>query len=168
MSYSDFIVDDLKTKFELNFIEDQHLFTNVGTYDVPTHLTDRLEHYIPIAVAVNTEKARSEAIVSHILLELKIQLKTIGYFSGIDFTVDKNAGLSGRCDFILSKSSSQYALDAPVVVMVEAKNDNIINSIGQCGAEMVGAQLFNTKKIIQLKLFMDALQLELFGNSSNL
>jgi hypothetical protein len=41
--------------------------------------------------------------------------------------VDKELGLAGRGDHILSKSGDQYSLTAPVVVMVEAKNDNIKN-----------------------------------------
>ncbi len=146
MSYSEFTIDDLKNRFQLEFIEDQKLFSKIVDYDVPDELTVILEKFIPLALAIDTEKARSEFIVAPIMAELKITLKEISLFSGIEFNIDKNLGLSGRCDFIISKSKEQYSLNAPILVMVEAKNDNIKSGIPQCGAEMVAAQRFNHEK----------------------
>jgi len=37
-------------------------------------------------------------------------------------------------------------LNAPVVTIVEAKNENIIGGLGQCIAEMVAANIFNVKE----------------------
>jgi hypothetical protein len=37
-------------------------------------------------------------------------------------------------------------ITAPVVTLVEAKNDNIKSGIPQCIAEMVAAQIFNERK----------------------
>ncbi|MBF0103674.1 MAG: hypothetical protein HQK77_22470, partial [Desulfobacterales bacterium] len=70
----------------------------------------------------------------------------ISLFSGTDFNVDPNKGLNGRCDFIISKSEEQLVLNAPVIVIVEAKNDNIMNGIPQCIAEMIAAIKYNTLK----------------------
>lgn len=151
MSYSDFTIDELKDKFQLNFIEDCPLFTDVGNIEVPAELARILNEFIPLALAIDTEKARSELIVAPILAKLKVTLKQISLFSGIEFNVDKAQGLSGYCDFIISKSKEQYSLDAPVLMLVEAKNDNIKNGIAQCGAEMVAAQLFNAKRHNNLK-----------------
>ena len=36
-------------------------------------------------------------------------------------------------------------ITAPVVVIVEAKNEDVIGGLGQCMAEMVAAQIFNQK-----------------------
>jgi hypothetical protein len=146
MSYSDFTIDNLKEKLHLELIEDQALFSKIPEYTVPNELTVMLGKFMPLALAIDTEKARSELIIAPILAELKLTLKEISLFSGIEFNVDKNIGLSGRCDFIISKSKEQYSLNAPVLVMVEAKNDNIKSGIPQCGAEMVAAQRFNAKK----------------------
>jgi len=123
MSYSVFILDDLKDKFQLNFIEDKQLFPEIPDYEVPMELTTILREFIPLALAIDTEKARSELIVAPLLAKLKLSLKEISLFSGIEFNVDAEAGLSDRCDFITSKSREQYRLDAPILVMVEAKND---------------------------------------------
>lgn len=51
--------------------------------------------------------------------------------------------LQGYSDFWLSFSPEQYFITAPVITIVEAKNENIIRGLGQCVANMVGAQLFN-------------------------
>jgi hypothetical protein len=106
-----------------------------------------MDKYLPLAHAIGTEKARSEFIIAPILAELtEITHHSISLFSGIDFTVDRQHGLSGRCDFLISASPIQYSLTAPVLALVEAKNDNINSGLGQCMAEMVAAQIFNQKE----------------------
>ncbi|MGH9802328.1 MAG: hypothetical protein ACRD82_18340, partial [Blastocatellia bacterium] len=67
----------------------------------------------------------------------------ISLFSGLEFNVDESLGLRGRCDYILSESPEQLVLTAPVCVLVEAKNENIIAGIPQCLAEMIAALKFN-------------------------
>jgi hypothetical protein len=34
-------------------------------------------------------------------------------FSGEDFNVDESQGLNGRCDFLISRSTEQLAIEAP-------------------------------------------------------
>jgi hypothetical protein len=38
-----------------------------------------------------------------------------------------------------------FVLTAPLLTIVEAKNDNLFNGLGQCIASMVAADLFNQK-----------------------
>ena len=40
----------------------------------------------------------------------------------------------------------QYLLQAPVIVLVEAKKDDLKLGLGQCIAEMVAAQRFNAER----------------------
>ncbi|MDM8569368.1 hypothetical protein QUF50_07670 [Thiotrichales bacterium HSG1] len=101
-----------------------------------------LKQNVPLALAIGTEKACSELIIVNIFLEIKKQLN-ISFFSGIDFTVDRERGLNGFCDFIISKSSEQLFLDSPVLAVVEAKNEKIISGLGQCIAEMIAAEIYN-------------------------
>jgi hypothetical protein len=68
---------------------------------------------------------------------------SISVFSGEDFTVDPSLGLNGICDFLISQSSEQLAVEAPAIVIVEAKKDDIKSDMGQCLAEMIAAQTFN-------------------------
>jgi len=69
----------------------------------------------------------------------------IGFFSGSEFNVDLQAGLSGYCDYILTASKEAYEIRTPVVTLAEAKNESIKSGLGQCIAQMVAAQLFNQR-----------------------
>ena len=68
------------------------------------------------------------------------------FFSGIDFNVDPENGLTGVCDFLVSLSPMQSLLQTPVIVLVEAKKDDPAPRLGQCVAEMLAAQRFNAEK----------------------
>jgi hypothetical protein len=48
--------------------------------------------------------------------------------------------------FIISLSAEQLFLDAPIIAVVEAKKENMVQGIPQCIAEMKAAQIFNEKK----------------------
>ena len=86
-------------------------------------------------------------IVADVLVELLEHFdRRISLFSGIDFNVDAEKGLTGVCDFLVSLSPEQFYLEAPVIILVEAKNLDLKLGIGQCVAEMVAAQHFNTEK----------------------
>ena len=66
--------------------------------------------------------------------------------SGIDFNVDASQGLTGFCDFLLSRSSEQQFLTAPLVAVVEAKNENLKSGLGQCVSSLVAAGVFNARE----------------------
>lgn len=147
MPYSDFTIEDLKSKFNLKIERRVELFPAVEPVSPSPLLREVLEENLPLALEIDTEKARSELIVAPILVEIRKQCnRQISIFSGTEFTVDKTQGLNGRCDFILSHSPEQLSITAPVVTMVEAKDDNIKSGIPQCMAEMVAAQIFNEQK----------------------
>ena len=75
-----------------------------------------------LALAINTEKAKSEFIIAPVLLELRRLLGgTFGLFSGIELDVDVSRGLNGFCDFILTREARQFVLSTPLVAIVEAK-----------------------------------------------
>lgn len=151
MPYSDFSIPDLKKKFGLTLNEATDLFNSVAEVDLPATLADILHRYLPLALNLNTEKARSELIIAPVLIEFKLlYCDKISLFSGIEFNVDEATGLKGRCDYILSRSPEQLALTAPVCILVEAKNENIVAGIPQCLAEMVAAQMFNKSEGIPL------------------
>jgi hypothetical protein len=57
-------------------------------------LTEIIRYNVPLAVANNSEKARSEMIIFPILIDLRRLLKErINLFSGIEFDVDSERGL---------------------------------------------------------------------------
>jgi hypothetical protein len=98
-------------------------------------------------VATGSEKARSEMIITPVLLEVrKILQQNISLFSGEDFTVDYESGLNGICDYLISRSPEMLEIEAPAVAVVEAKKADLKTGIGQCVAEMVAMQKFNEAK----------------------
>lgn len=110
-------------------------------------MRETLADNVALAVAINTEKARSELIIAPILIEIrKLFDKKISFFSGVELNVDKERDLTGFCDFIISQSPEQLFLTAPVITLVEAKNENIMNGLGQCAAEMIAAKIYNDQE----------------------
>lgn len=144
MAYSDFTLRKVKQSFGLTAVEGGRFLPEVEPIAPSPILAGLLEDTVPWAIAVGTEKAKSELIIAPALLEVKRLLNhQISVFSGTDFTVDIAAGLNGVCDFLISRSPEQFEIEAPAVVVVEAKRDNINSGLGQCIAEMVAAQRFN-------------------------
>lgn len=147
MPYSDFTLQRVKKELCLELIEEKGIFAQIDPLRPTELLTRNLEENVSLALAINTEKARSELIIAAVLVELKrLFRKEISFFSGIEFNVDKEKGLAGFCDFMLSASPEQLMLCAPVIAVVEAKNENIVGGFGQCIAEMAAAQLFNEQE----------------------
>jgi hypothetical protein len=157
MAYSDFTLVKTRNAFGLTLNETRNLFGNVAGVQ-PSDLLQRvLAENLTLATAINSEKARSEFLIAPILSEVRRQLDyQIGLFSGTEFNVDPAQGLSGFCDFILSASSEQYFISAPVLTVIEAKNENIIAGLGQCAATMVAAQIFNQKAGSEIKVIYGA------------
>ena len=148
MSYSDFTFQRIETDLGLA-LEEADMFSSVEAVESSAAFSDLLQENVPLALAINTEKARSELIIAPVLVELRKLLKhRISLFSGTEFNVDAKKGLNGVCDFMISASHRQVLISAPIINVVEAKNENIRNGIPQCIAEMYAAQLFNTAKSI--------------------
>ena len=147
MSYSNFTLESVVTKFELKKTESIGLFSEIEPITPSDYLTTGLAKKVPLAAAIGTEKARSELIVADILVELceKFDYR-ISFFSGIDFNVDFENDLTGVCDFLISLSPGQLFLEEPVIALVEAKNTDMKLGLGQCVAEMIAAQRFNQEK----------------------
>lgn len=151
MSYSSFTVKRVQQEFGVQLIEQTELFSHIKPHDISDYLKETLFDNVALAISINTEKARSELIIAPVLLEIrKLFNKKISFFSGIEFNVDKERNLAGFCDFILSKSAEQLFLTAPIITIVEAKNENIMNGLGQCAAEMIAAKKYNEQEGILL------------------
>lgn len=147
MSYQKFkTLTEVLDTFELSVIYDQELFPNITSVPPGDLLVATLEEYLPLALAIGTEKARSELLIMPVLAEVRRQLQAqISLFSGVDFNVDPKRGLNGYCDYLLSRSRDPFTIQAPVFVLVEAKNEKLVTGLGQCVAEMVAAKLFNER-----------------------
>ena len=145
MPYSQFTLPKVIQDFNLNLIEGISLLSlPENTLKPSSYLEEFISKNLQLAVALDTEKARSELIICPLLLAVKEALNNeISLFSGEEFNVEAETGLTGICDFILSCSREQLLVKAPVAVLVEAKKQNLKAGLGQCIAEMVAAQKFN-------------------------
>lgn len=144
MAYSDFTLRKVKDTFDLKLVETGSFLTGFVPVHPSDYLQQTLERNLSMAIAVGTEKARSELLISPILVEVRERLqRRVSLFSGTDFTVDVSVGLNGICDFLLSQSQEQLLIEAPAVMIVEAKKEDLNPGLGQCIAELVAAQRFN-------------------------
>jgi len=155
MAYSDLTLKKIQEIFQIELIEETGTFSGSKEVEINPYFSEILTENIPLALAINTEKARSELIISPVLVELrKIHKKKISLFSGIEFNVDKTKNLAGFCDFILSNSPEQLFLKSPVVAIVEAKNENIMAGLSQCIAEMIASKILNQEEgNIKIKVY---------------
>ena len=146
MAYSDFNLSRVREAFGLVVEEPKSLFLNILPTTASDYLITTLDENLALATAINTEKARSEMVIAPVLLEVRRQLNyEIGFFSGTEFNIDPTQGLTGYCDYILSTIKDSYEVRSPVLMLVEAKNENIKLGLGQCAAEMIAAQMLNMK-----------------------
>lgn len=143
MSFKDFTLPELLKRFQLTYGE-RSLFGDVPEHPPSDWLTMTLKETVPLGLALANEKARSELIITPVLVEVRRSLDhKVGLFSGVELDVDPAQGLTGVCDFLLSRAPEQLFLTAPVLAVVEAKQENIKGGIAQCAAEMVAARLYN-------------------------
>lgn len=146
MSYQHFTLTKVKQDFQLTVIEKRGLFSDIQAKPSSNYLIETLDYNISLALASNTEKSRSELIITPILIEARKQQKNFNFFSGIPFNIDKAKGLNGFCDFIISHSEEQLVITTPIIMLVEAKKENVFAGVAQCIAEMVAAQIFNARE----------------------
>ncbi len=145
MSFSDFTIGDITARLGLS-VHERDMFSESPPHPPGPWLTSILDETVSLALSLGNEKARSELLIAPVLLEVRRMYQhQISLFSGIELNVDSSRGLVGVCDFLLSRSPEQLILRAPVVAVVEAKQENIRGGLGQCAAEMVAAQLFNSR-----------------------
>ncbi len=147
MPYSQFTnISKAKEAFGLKTKEGGRFIPITKPIQPSATLTAYLEESLPLAASAS-QKARSEGIIFPVLLEVRrILNREISLFSGEDFTIDESIGLNGKCDFLLSRSPEVLEIEAPAIVIVEAKKADLRTGFGQCMAEMVAAQRFNAAK----------------------
>jgi len=146
MAYSDFTLQEVVQRFQLVLEEQHNLFAAVPDSIPGDFLCAILDENVPLALALSTEKARSELMIAPVLVEVRKRARRqISLFSGADFPVDAAQGFTGVCDFLIAQSREQFFIHAPVIVIVEAKNENFKAGMGQCSATMMAAQCFNAQ-----------------------
>lgn len=146
MAYSDFTLDQLERIFGVNE-EQTHLFKEVN---LPALIpSDRLLADVSEGqeLPVFSEKAKSELLIMPVLREVRRQSGNVfNIFSGYQFEVDKERGLTGICDYLFTTHPRTNRIKSPVFCAVEAKSRSVEEGIAQAGAEMIAARLFNERE----------------------
>lgn len=91
-----------------------------------------------------SEGARSEMIIGPVLREIYKHYYR-EYSLWIRKSITYNERLTGTPDYIISKRSilGKTVLETPIIIAVEAKQNDFIKGWGQCAAELVAAQRLN-------------------------
>lgn len=144
MAYSSFTLARVQADFGITVQTGLDLFGHLAPHPVAPAVATWLASNRGLAITINTEKARSEILVSPLLVEAwRVGAGRLALFSGVTFDVDAGAGLAGVCDFILGHPPQLDTVTAPVMMITEAKNESIMGGLGQCAAAMVAALQFN-------------------------
>lgn len=150
MAYSDFSLETLLLTFGLTE-ESDRLFPHVMPAEPSDWLQETLRLGLDFGLKSGSEKARSEFVIAPILLELERwsqeqQRSPFAIHSGKVLTADASQGLTGECDFILSAGPYTRTIQNPIFALVEAKKQDLDLGIGPCGAQLLGARLWNQGK----------------------
>jgi hypothetical protein len=146
MPYSQFKIRDLSSKLGLNIQKGDIVFPDTLPQIQPSAW---LQQTLAMSrrVALTSEKARSELLVSPILMELLNRNNyAFSVLSGVNLDVDTQQGLNGECDFILAALPNLLDISSPIFALVEAKDNDIDQGIPQCAAQMYGARLYNMQE----------------------
>jgi hypothetical protein len=143
VAYNNFTLETVLDKFELNLLEDRFC-QSLSVIDPQPEFLVVFDYLFELGEAAKSEKAKSELLVTPVLAQARrLTDRQVQLFSGEEFNVDQERGLNGFCDFLFTKSGNRFTIDAPVLMLVEAKRGEIESGWGQCVAEMVAAQIYN-------------------------
>jgi hypothetical protein len=149
MAYPDFTLADLEEKFGVS-----NQRKGLDFQAIPIEPSQWLQKELADSkeMPIKSEKARSEWIVVPILKELRnLNAKFFTIYSGDNLIGDKEKGLQGECDFILSKDTKSYDISVPIFHIVEAKKNDLEEGVRQCSAQLVGGRKYNEKKGITME-----------------
>lgn len=93
---------------------------------------------------LTNEKSKAERMISPILIEaVKPFKEQVSFFSGEDLNIRPEDDLSGECDFFFALHPPKPYIDAPIISLAEAKDEDMDWGVAQCAAQMYGAKLYN-------------------------
>ena len=141
-TYSQISIQELRDAFGI-ILETEAFLPEITNIEVPDWLRTYLNINQLSPALAKSEKAVSEMLITPILSAIKNNnLGQISLFSGEPMT---DGEITGICDFIIAANPKAYLPEPPILVLVEAKKQDIYAGIPQCVAEMLVAQHINKK-----------------------
>jgi hypothetical protein len=146
MAFSDFQYPDVIVDLGLTETSVPDLFAGVP----PVAAGPLLQAALPIGTRLgpgaHTEVSRAIWMVGPVLGDFWERYHgQLCLIAGAELNADPAAGLTGVCDFIISRGPQRPVTGPPVLLIFEAKRDSIPDGLGQCIAAMVGAQRYNRR-----------------------
>jgi hypothetical protein len=133
MAYGDFTLDMVRKILGVS-LQQENLFECVTEVEVTSWLQETLQRGKELALL--SEKARCEFLVAPILLASReLTGNRFAIYSGELLDAAPEKGLVGECDFILTASPPMPLLQYPIVIVLEAKKQDIEGGLGQCAAQ---------------------------------
>jgi hypothetical protein len=155
MAYRKFKAEDIESLLGLE-LKQTSLFDKAQVIGLEP--SKRLKETLEISnrLAITTEKAVCEYLVSPILIEIQLRNEGIILFSGEQLNVDKKRNLNGEIDFLFTKNTNHLSIKAPILCITEAKIGLIDKGIPQAAAQMYAVRLFNEREGKPLKIVYGA------------
>ena len=147
MAYESFTLSQVEERFDITLTQTENGYGEIAPSAPSEWLQTTLRFQSSLVVGKTSEKGRSEFLVAPILVEVREKRnRQVALFSGVKFDVDKKDGLFGYCDFLFSRDALVDAIKAPVMMVTEAKREDLNAGVAQCLAEMVAAQRLNDRQ----------------------
>ena len=145
MGYSKFkTIKEVVKKFNLD-MRLERLFQTIEIVEPSGWLLESLA--ISEKLPLTNEKSKAERVISPILTEVaRVYSDRVSFFSGEQININPNDDLAGECDFFFSLQPPKLYIDAPIISLAEAKDEDMDWGIAQCAAQMLGAKLFNEQE----------------------
>lgn len=149
MEYSNFKkINQLTDKFGYS-TRLSNLFSDITSVKPSNWLLESID--LAYLAPMSNEKSKSERLVSPILLEvLRAYSEKLSFFSGENLDIDPLNDLAGPCDFFFALQPPSLVLEAPIISLAEAKDEDLDWGLAQCAAQMYGAFLFNQQRNKQI------------------
>ncbi|KOR30424.1 hypothetical protein TI05_14010 [Achromatium sp. WMS3] len=143
MAYADFkTLLQVEQELEVTIQQASKLYIDISPVEPSSWFIETMDLAYDLALNINTEAARQSLIVNNVLIELK-KILPISLFINRLFSVDTARGLTGYPDGLIGDAADELEIKAPVMVLLEAKNNDINSGFPQCIATMIAAALFN-------------------------
>jgi len=143
MAFTDFkSSDEVQKAYDIKYVEEE--FLTVTPISPPECFVQNYEFNNTHFDVFTSEAARCENIIYPILREVcKKFIKQYSLWSHKFISADRI--LSGTPDYIIARRSElgKNVLEMPLILIVEAKQNDFIKGWGQCLAELVAAQKLN-------------------------
>ena len=136
-------IGDVQQRY--NIIERRQPFMQIQPLE-PSAAFLELYEFDVAHMDITSEAARQETRIYPILREVfRHHADRLSLFSHKALSVNGDSELSGTPDYLVSQRSplGRTIIGKPLVVVIEAKQDDFIGGWGQCLAEMVAAQHYN-------------------------